>query len=56
MTKARIVIRAEEDGMNQNSNLNQNEKEVIQGHLPVPLPCYDFTMINSLGVGTVFLS
>jgi len=24
-----------------------NMKEVIQGHLPVALPCYDFTMIKS---------
>ena len=24
-------------------------KEVIQGHLPVALPCYDFTMITKYG-------
>jgi len=30
-------------------------KEVIQGHLPVALPCYDFIMIVYRSLGTVFL-
>ena len=28
-------------------------KEVIQGHLPVALPCYDFRLITKENVGTV---
>ncbi len=31
-------------------------KEVIQAHLPVRLPCYDFTMIKKPSFGGVFLS
>ena len=31
-------------------------KEVIQGHLPVALPCYDFTMINGNRVSPALLS
>ena len=26
-------------------------KEVIQGHLPVALPCYDFTLVTSPALG-----
>ena len=29
-------------------------KEVIQGHLPVPLPCYDFIMVADRGLGAAF--
>lgn len=31
-------------------------KEVIQAHLPVRLPCYDFTMIKKPSFGGVFLT
>jgi len=31
-------------------------KEVIQPHLPVRLPCYDFTPLASLSVGVAFLA
>ena len=30
-------------------------KEVIQPHLPVRLPCYDFTLIASPALGALFL-
>jgi hypothetical protein len=30
-------------------------KEVIQGHLPVALPCYDFTMIRNPSFDGAFL-
>ena len=30
-------------------------KEVIQGHLPVALPCYDFIMVVDQSLDTVFL-
>ena len=30
-------------------------KEVIQPHLPVRLPCYDFTLITSPALGALFL-
>jgi hypothetical protein len=33
-----------------------NEKEVIQGHLPVALPCYDFCKITKLNVSAVLLT
>jgi len=29
-------------------------KEVIQGHLPVALPCYDFIMIKNPSFGSAF--
>ena len=29
------------------------KKEVIQEHLPVPLPCYDFIPISGLCLGAV---
>jgi len=29
-------------------------KEVIQGHLPVALPCYDFIMIKNPSLGGAF--
>ncbi len=32
------------------------KKEVIQGHLPVALPCYDFTAISNPKVVTILLS
>jgi hypothetical protein len=31
-------------------------KEVIQGHLPVALPCYDFTMIRNPSFDSAFLT
>lgn len=31
-------------------------KEVIQGHLPVALPCYDFTMIRNPSFDGAFLT
>ena len=31
-------------------------KEVIQPHLPVLLPCYDFTLLTSSTLNTCFLS
>ena len=30
-------------------------KEVIQGHLPVALPCYDFTMVKNPSFDDAFL-
>lgn len=44
------------------SNLNTQEalalpeKEVIQPHLPVRLPCYDFTPVTSPAFGTPLLA
>ena len=32
------------------------EKEVIQPHLPVRLPCYDFTPVASLALGIPLLT
>jgi len=32
-----------------------NVKEVIQGHLPVALPCYDFIMIKDPSFDGAFL-
>ncbi len=31
-------------------------KEVIQPHLPVRLPCYDFALVTSLTLGSSFLA
>ena len=32
------------------------KKEVIQPHLPVRLPCYDFTLVTSPALGALLLS
>jgi hypothetical protein len=34
--------------------LEEYLKEVIQPHLPVRLPCYDFTLITSPALGALF--
>jgi len=38
-----------------NVNYLNNLKEVIQGHLPVALPCYDFIMIKNPSFDSAFL-
>jgi hypothetical protein len=35
---------------------NVLRKEVIQPHLPVRLPCYDFTLLIKHTLGTLFLT
>jgi hypothetical protein len=37
------------------SELSEEEKEVIQPHLPVRLPCYDFTPVTSPAFGIPLL-
>ena len=39
-----------------NSLLDVLRKEVIQPHLPIRLPCYDFTPITSFTFGGVLLA
>ena len=39
-----------------NSLLDFLRKEVIQPHLPIRLPCYDFTPITSFTFGDVLLA
>ena len=39
-----------------NSLLDFLRKEVIQPHLPIRLPCYDFTPITSFTFGNVLLA
>ena len=36
--------------------LNLPRKEVIQPHLPVRLPCYDFTPVTNPALGRCFLT
>ena len=38
-----------------NSLLDFLRKEVIQPHLPIRLPCYDFTPVIGFALGNLFL-
>ena len=38
------------------NSLSLHRKEVIQPHLPIRLPCYDFTPVTSFTFGSSFLA
>ena len=52
----RVLQRRVQDGSAKKLSSNLPKKEVIQPHLPVRLPCYDFTPVTSPALGISLLA